>query len=89
MSYSKCINNRPYLHLSNQPAQEEPLIGLTIGKVYKVIPDPAAEQHGITGIIDGSFGEPGSEDGNLYPSDYFEHFLPGEHGSRFANHILG
>lgn len=59
--------------------QEEPLFGLTVGKVYKVISDPTAEQHGMTRIIDESFGEPGSEDGYLYPSDYFEPFLPDEH----------
>ena len=82
MNYAKCINNRPYLQLSNQPAQEEPLFGLTVGKVYKVIPDPAADQHGMTRIIAESFGEPGSEDGYLYPSDYFEPFLPDEQFSR-------
>ena len=58
------------------------MFGLTVGKVYKVISDPTAEQHGMTRIIDESFGEPGSEDGYLYPSDYFEPFLPGEHLSR-------
>lgn len=58
------------------------MFGLTIGKVYKVISDPVAERHGMTRIIDESFGEPGSEDGYLYPSDYFEPFLPDEHLSR-------
>ena len=63
MSYAKCINNRPYLQPPNLPKQEEPLFGLKIGKVYKVISDPVAERHGMTRIIDESFGEPGSEDG--------------------------
>ena len=76
MNYAKCINNRPYLHHQNLPKQEEPLFGLTIGKVYKVISDPVAERHGMTRIIDESFGEPGSENGYLYPADYFEPFLP-------------
>lgn len=79
MNYARCICNQPYLHAPDQPIQEEPLFGLTVGKVYKVISDPTAEQHGMTRIIDESFGEPGSEDGYLYPSDYFEPFLPDEH----------
>lgn len=79
MNYAKCINNWPYLQLPNLPKQKEPLFDLTIGKVYKVISDPVAEQHGMTRIIDESFGEPGSEDGYLYPSDYFEPVLPDEH----------
>ncbi len=79
MNYARCICNQPYLHSPDQPMQEEPLFGLTVGKVYKVVSDPAAEQHGMTRIIDESFGEPGSEDGYLYPSDYFEPFLPDEH----------
>lgn len=82
MSYARCICNQPYLHAPDQPLQEEPLFGLTVGKVYKVVSDPTAEQHGMTRIIDESFGEPGSEDGYLYPSDYFEPFLPEEHLSR-------
>jgi len=79
MNYARCICNQPYLHAPDQPIQEEPLYGLTVGKVYKVVSDPTAEQHGMTRIIDESFGEPGSEDGYLYPSDYFEPFLPDEH----------
>ncbi len=82
MSYARCICNQPYLYAPDQPLQEEPLFGLTVGKVYKVISDPTAEQHGMTRIIDESFGEPGSENGYLYPSDYFEPFLPDEHFSR-------
>ena len=79
MNYVRCICNQPYLHAPEQPLQEEPLFGLTVGKVYKVVSDPTAEQHGMTRIIDESFGEPGSEDGYLCPSDYFEPFLPDEH----------
>lgn len=82
MSYARCICNQPYLYAPDQPLQEEPLFGLTVGKVYKVISDPTAEQHGMTRIIDESFGDPGSENGYLYPSDYFEPFLPDEHFSR-------
>ena len=82
MRYAKCISNRPYLHPRNQPEQKEPLYGLTIGQVYRVISDPAAEKHGMTRVIDESFGEAGSENGYLYPADYFEPFLPNEKPNR-------
>jgi len=78
MNYAKCICNSPYLHPPDQPIQAEPLFGLTVGKVYKVISDPIAEQHGMTRIVDEGFGERGSENGYLYPVDYFEPFLPTE-----------
>lgn len=82
MRYAKCISNRPYLQPRHEPEQEEPLFGLTVGQVYRVISDPAAEQHGMMRIIDESFGEAGSENGYLYPADYFEPFLPDEQFSR-------
>ena len=58
------------------------MFGLTVGKVYKVISDPIAEQHGMIRIIDESYGESGSENGYLYPALYFEPFLPNEVPSR-------
>ena len=58
------------------------MFGLTVGKVYKVITDPIAEQHGKIRIIDESYGESGSENGYLYPARYFEPFLPIEDPSR-------
>ncbi len=76
MSYVKCINNKPYIKLPGEPLQEEPLFGLTIGKVYKTITDRTAEKRGLIRVIDESFGEPGSEDGYLYPDEYFEPFTP-------------
>ncbi len=82
MSYAKCISNRPYLQPPKQPVQDEPLFGLTKGKVYKVISDPVAEEHGMIRVIDESFGEAGSENGYLYPADYFEPFLPNEEQHR-------
>ena len=82
MRYAKCISNRPYLHPRHQPEQEESLFGLTIEQVYKVISDPVAEKHGMIRIIDESFGEAGSENGYLYPADYFEPFLPNEKPNR-------
>ena len=76
MRYAKCVSNRPYLHPRHQPEQEEPLSGLTIGQVYKVLSDPIAEQHAMIRINDESFGEAGSENGYLYPADYFEPYPP-------------
>ena len=78
MNYVNCTDNRPYLKLSQQPEQQQPIFGLTIGKVYKLISDPIAERHGMMRVIDESFGEPGSQDGCLYPAAYFEPFLPNE-----------
>ncbi len=79
MSYVKCLNNQPYIQLPNQPLQTEPLFGLTVGKVYKLIPDRTAQEHGLIRVIDESFGETGSEGGYLYPAEYFEPFLLAEH----------
>lgn len=82
MRYARCVSNRPYLQPRHESEQEEPLFGLTVGQIYKVISDPVAEQHGMLRVIDESFGEAGSENGYLYPSDYFEPFLPDEQFSR-------
>ena len=75
MSYVKCIKNEPYIQVPDQPLQEEALFGLTVGKVYKAIPDRTAEMQGMIRVIDESYGEAGSEHGYLYPTDYFEPFL--------------
>jgi hypothetical protein len=75
MSYVKCVKNEPYIQVPDQPSQEEALFGLTIGKVYKAIPDRVAEKQGMIRVIDESYGEAGSEHGYLYPADYFEPFL--------------
>ena len=69
------------MKLPHQPEQQEPLFGLTIGKVFKLISDTNAERHGMLRVIDESFGEAGSEDGYLYPAGYFELFLPNEGNS--------
>lgn len=76
MSYVLCVNNAPYIHIPGEPEQTEPLLSLTVGKVYKALPDMTAERYGSIRVIDESFGEPGSEDGYLYPADYFQPFLP-------------
>jgi hypothetical protein len=76
MNYVKCVKNLPYLFPPGEPPQVEPLISLVVGKVYKALPDPPAEGHGMIRVIDESYGEPGSQDGYLYPADYFEPFVP-------------
>jgi hypothetical protein len=90
MSYVKCINNQPYLHPPGFPPQQEPLLDLKVGRVYKVIADRTAEKHGMIRVIDESYGEPGSENGYLYPADYFEPFLPngeGVHNAPLTIHL--
>ncbi|HRJ43285.1 MAG: hypothetical protein KJZ86_18295 [Caldilineaceae bacterium] len=76
MSYVLCVNNAPYIHIAGEPEQTEPLLSLTVGKVYKALPDPLAERHGDIRVIDESYGEAGSEGGYLYPADYFQPFVP-------------
>lgn len=76
MSYVLCVNNAPYIHPPDEPMQTEPLASLTVGKVYKALPDALAERYGSIRVIDDTFGEAGSEDGYLYPADYFQPFVP-------------
>ncbi|MBI3960109.1 MAG: hypothetical protein HY328_14950 [Chloroflexi bacterium] len=78
MSYVKCVNNMPYLFPPGEPQQVEPLVSLVMGKVYKTLPDLPAERHGLIRVIDETFGESGSEDGYLYPAEYFEPFVPND-----------
>jgi hypothetical protein len=72
--YVRCIENRQFIHYKGEPPPNEEIYGLTIGKVYKRLSDPKAEKHGMIRVIDESFGEAGSEEGYLYPVDYFEPF---------------
>lgn len=74
--YVRCINNQPYLHPIDEPVQEEPLTGLTIGGIYKVLLPEANDPADMLRIADETFGEPGSEAGYLYPATYFEPFVP-------------
>lgn len=70
--YVRCIENRQFIHRPGEEPPDEEIYGLIIGKVYKRIPDSQAERRGMIRVIDGSFGEPGSEQGYLYPASYFE-----------------
>jgi hypothetical protein len=58
--------------MKGEEPPDEAIYGLTIGKVYKRLPDARAEQHGIIRVIDESYGEPGSEQGYMFPAAYFE-----------------
>jgi hypothetical protein len=51
-----CINN------TSNPAS------LILGKVYRCLPDPAAERQGLFRILDEDTSEP---DGYLYPAELF------------------
>ena len=44
---------------------------LVIGKVYRTLPDADAGKHNLIRVIDETYGEPGSEDGYLYPTSMF------------------
>ncbi len=70
--YVRCIENRQFIHRQGEAPPDEEIYGLTIGKVYKRLPDAQAEYHGMIRVIDESFGEPGSEHGYMYPASYFE-----------------
>jgi len=74
--YVRCIKNKPYLQPQDEPIQEEPLTGITIGCTYKVLPPERNDPADMLRIVDETFGEPGSESGYLYPGNYFEPFEP-------------
>jgi hypothetical protein len=44
---------------------------LIIGRVYRTLPDADAAEHNLIRVIDETYGEPGSEDGYLYPTSMF------------------
>lgn len=44
---------------------------LIVGKVYLTLPDEIATKTGLIRVLDETFGEPGSEDGYLYPEALF------------------
>ena len=44
---------------------------LIVGKVYLTLPDENAAEAGLIRVLDETFGEPGSEDGYLYPKSLF------------------
>jgi hypothetical protein len=58
--------------MKGEEPPDEAIYGLTVGKVYKRLPDARAEQHGMIRVIDESYGEPGSEQGYMFPATYFE-----------------
>jgi len=44
---------------------------LIIGKVYLTLPDDDAAKAGLIRVLDETIGEPGSQDGYLYPQELF------------------
>jgi hypothetical protein len=44
---------------------------LIVGRVYRALPDEDAAKHNLIRVIDETYGEPGSEDGYLYPTSMF------------------
>lgn len=66
MKYVRCIKNRTYIQHRGEPFQDEGLVSLTIGRVYRALPPTEDEMRlGELRVIDNE-----GED-YLYPSDYF------------------
>jgi hypothetical protein len=71
--YVKCVKNDTYF----QDDLAESFIELKIGAVYKVWPfNPETDIEGMVRVRGEFPNEPGSEEGYLYPVDYFEPFIP-------------
>jgi hypothetical protein len=67
MNYVRCVNNRKYRYFSEEPRQADDMIlGLEIGRIYKVALPEANDGPGEVRVIDDS-----GED-YLYPAAYFE-----------------
>lgn len=58
VNYISCIDN----------SSPESLI---VGKVYRCLQDDTASRHRLVRVVDETYGEPGSEDGYLYPKTMF------------------
>lgn len=69
MQYAKCVNNQTYFKDDLAHTFEPDLF---VGKVYRVAPPLPNDNPMMIRIYDGSYGQPGSEIGYLYPRDYFE-----------------
>lgn len=63
--YTRCLNNQPYVGYASQTLPTEPLAGLIVGAVYKVVP-PMENDGDLWRVID----ETGED--YLYPARYFE-----------------
>ena len=79
--YLKCVKNDTYF----QDDLADSFIELKIGAVYKVLPfDSETDMEGMVRIRGEFPNEPGSEEGYLYPVDYFEPFIPDIKGQATA-----
>ena len=81
MTHVRCVNNKAYIRFKNEPLSDETLVDLTIGNVYKVLPDAEAEQSGSIRVIDNS-----CED-YLYPAEYFAPISLNRSSSDFSDSL--
>lgn len=71
MKYVRCINNRKYFYFPEESRhQNDTILGLEIGQVYKLALSDPNDQPEELRVIDGT-----GED-YIYPASYFEPFLP-------------
>ena len=59
---------RKFVICLNNESNPESLI---VGKVYLTLPDENADKADLIRVFDETYGEPGSEDGYLYPKSMF------------------
>lgn len=85
MSYVKCANNKAYIQFQDEPLDETETTDLTIGKVYKTVPQTEDDRRlGELRVFDDT-----GED-YLFPIDYFEPYIPngdGETPESFTLHL--
>lgn len=67
MNYVKCINNRAYIQFGDQPIDDTDTTDLTIGQVYKALPQTEDDRRLDELRVYDDTGED-----YLFPSSYFE-----------------
>lgn len=71
MTYVRCIKNRKTLYFPEEPrGSADTILGLELGRVYKVVPSHPNDDPGSLRVVDGT-----GED-YPYPASYFEPFTP-------------
>lgn len=70
MSYVKCINNKAYIQFADEPIDDADTTDLTIGQIYKALPQSQDDQRlGELRVYDDT-----GED-YLFPASYFEPYV--------------